>query len=355
MVVDDAILEEINPILSKNVAVFNNMVEFGVGLLTERLDRLVALAGKLGIDDSDNLVVAANNSLTDNDALAEALKWKCTFQLYENIAAGIDYFSGENEFETDSLDLSGYIKNPEMYIWTDSVYTGGSSPNVAANTFSNFCPGWNDESTGGWTIHLADNNKGGSDLLATLNSPVANAVMKTWASKTNVYQEFTGLPVGKYTIYTRSSNQNPDTEDNPMTVKLEEVLYIIIDGDSVATPWDPRHGQWFGFGVKELTSSMTDIEITDPNSVIRIGLSYDSRDNAENTFINAFNIFMTGTVSGFDYANSIDEELVTPKEVKDVQFYSINGMLLKTAQKGLNIQKVTYSDGTVKINKIFVK
>ena len=87
----------------------------------------------------------------------------------------------------------------------------------------------------------------------------------------------------------------------------------------------------------------------------RIGLSFDNSSKGANTFINAFNIFMTDKDSSFDYATNIEQGTTTPKATKAVNYYNITGMLMKEAQKGINIRKVIYEDGTVKINKVLVK
>ena len=360
MLTDDATLTEVNTTLLKNANTLTNMAEFGVGLLTERLSRLIDLAEILEVDINDELMIAASESLTDNALLAKQLSWKCTDQLYAKFLEGVDFFTGEFEGETLSLDMSGYIKNPEMYVLVDAVSDGlSTAPNMKIGTLSSFCPGWSDEGSingyGDLTIHQSNNNQGGADLFQTGYSEVVDAIVKTWASEFNIHQEVTGLPVGTYRLYTRSSNQDGDTEDNPLTVKCNQSVYAIVDGDSIGAAWNPDAGQWFGSGRKEYTSYV-DFEVKDVKSVVKIGIYSDTRSNGTNTFFNALNLFMTGKDNTFDYASSIGEDVITtPKEIKEINYYSINGMLLNQAQKGLNIQRITYTDGTVKVRKYFKK
>lgn len=292
---DDDTLVIANEILAKQTAYLINMANYGIEIVTNRLTRLVTLATQLGIDETNEYIVKAKASLVDNDELAYELTQLCEKALYKGIATGADFFAEENE-----LDLSGFIKNPEMYVLTEKL----NGVAIAKGNLSEACPGWDDTGSDGWgdwSMNMADKNVIGEDFVNTKNCPIANAMPTTWAGNIYVKQELTDIPVGKYTLCSRTYNQNGISDK-----VTNSIIYITINGETSSIEWGEASGFYDGNGTPAYNSFLKDIEITEPNSTVTIGLSYES--TGDNTFVKSFGLYMTGKVDSFDYEEASKPE-----------------------------------------------
>ena len=61
-----------------------------------------------------------------------------------------------------------------------------------------------------------------------------------------------------------------------------------------------------------------------------------------------------GQASNGSNATGIDQSTVS-KEVVERQYFNVNGIRINNVEKGLNIIRIIYSDGTIETIKEFVK
>jgi hypothetical protein len=149
----------------------------GYAALHERLRRGVLTAGALGIAEDNAAVVAANEELGDNDAVANKLKAAIKKTLYAQLS--------ENPTIDEPIDMTVYIKNPNIYV-----------TKAANNDFSDaMAPGWHIE---GENIQGNWGTSGGGGHVATDEIPADEAL--TISSVVTVTQQIKDLPAGVYRV-----------------------------------------------------------------------------------------------------------------------------------------------------------
>ena len=120
-----AAIEELQTIVATTKLLFtegeSKTSDTGVKVLVERL-RLGAIGlMELGVAEDDELVVACNNALTDDDELAEAVKNRIKLELYGKLKEGANtLFEGSidpvtEEVVTPTYNMTVFVKNPNIY------------------------------------------------------------------------------------------------------------------------------------------------------------------------------------------------------------------------------------------------
>ena len=341
----------------------NHMVTEGVGVLTEQIVAEAALLVKLDpAMEADEVVLAAGNALTDDQAIANALKLKITKAMYDKLAAGEDIFSeydAEYEISKDApIDITCFIQNPKPYCLGFEHNTKISSyPGWHAdNEDYNFRP---DYAWGGtWQGNTTPNH------YVNKNTQIGIG----WTdSGVTVWNNVTGLPVGEYILAINTMDRSGVSGDAPYEVTEPEkqqsyIYYQVGDAEKVQTPFLVTSiGQYYSF----TEDVMEKFELVGEKTV---DMTIGAYIHATQSFAAIQNVKLTmiGKKADFDYAaaaakiaedikNDVKNATVeTVGEPVKVEFYGLDGK--KVAKPaGITIKVATYKNGAMKVSKFMAK
>lgn len=319
----------------------NNMCQYVISDLTKRLSYGIALAEKLGIASDDPVITAADNAITDNDNIAQALKDAIKKKLYANLAAADDSTFAEktdpNTLETyvDSLNMSVFIKNPELYV----VNTAAGNKDMTA------CPGWTftDISSTGYDLSWGT----AWNYVISKTRPAANAQLSSWGKSFNIHQGITDLPVGVYSIRIGASERfdYTDVANKRNGVPYADWFYVKTSNgtDSVLITHTTQ--------LPENNLSIDNIVVTDGK------LTIGAKDSTECfPTVEGFSLYMKAKAPNFDYATGIKGvNDISHATLKNVEYYDLNGRRISRPVSGVTIIRWNYSDGSSVINKKITK
>jgi hypothetical protein len=310
----------------------SNMCKYVIDDLNDRLTMAIATAKKLGIPADDATITEATTSITDNDALAKNLRNKIKGQLYKNLGSPTDTtFSLKTDSTTletyvDSIDMTCFLKNPNLYIttYTRTDVSSGACPGWTINTGSGYEVAW----SVGWGTY---------DVSAT--RPAEDAMLTNWGKSFDISQTITDLPVGTYSLKVGFGERVATDTSHPDAYKNYFYIVTSSDSDSIQAPYV---GQTFPIN----NMSINNVKITDGKLTIGAKAAGDAH-----VFLNNFAIFMKGKDETFNYATGMKGVSDNNLTLKSIQYFSINGQRLNKPGKGITIIKRTYSDGNVKVSK----
>jgi hypothetical protein len=329
-----------NDTLTYYNTLMKNWATVCIPALTFRLNKAITLAQKLKVPVPAADLLPAQAAMSDDDQVADALNAKITQYLYHNIAVDSLKFgsSMENAAFTDSIELTNYIKNPNFYTsYTKNVLDNG--------TF----PGWK-------TSGLIDNNSGtantnaGISVLASAASPIVDTYGQSLNNKLDYFEQVvTGLPVGVYNINFKARKGNP--VNNGLT-KAEVIgaqyFYVIHGTDTLKVdPWITQYPE-----LPTVLIGVKNVKITDGTFKMGFHIGVYPGFTPTMTWGDP-QIFMVGKDNNFVYTGV--HEVATKAEVKEVQYYNIQGMRLNRPSQGLNIVKTIYVNGTFDVKKVMLK
>lgn len=341
----------------------NHMVTEGVGVLTEQIVAEAALLVKLDpAMEADEVVLAAGNALTDDQAIANALKLKITKAMYDKLAAGEDIFSeydAEYEISKDApIDITCFIQNPKPYCL-------GFEHNTKISSY----PGW----------HADDENYNFRPDYAWGGTWQGNTTPNHYVNKNTqigigwtdsgvtVWNNVTGLPVGEYILAINTMDRSGVSGDAPYEVTEPEkqqsyIYYQIGDAEKVQTPFLVTSiGQYYSF----TEDVMEKFELVGEKTV---DMTIGAYIHATQSFAAIQNVKLTmiGKKADFDYAaaaakiaedikNDVKNATVeTVGEPVKVEFYGLDGK--KVAKPaGITIKVATYKNGAMKVSKFMAK
>ena len=349
----DAAIAELKDVTNKAKGMFtegaSKALTTGVAALTERVRTGAETLKQLGVAKTDPLIVAVNNALTDDDALAEQVMNRLTVELYGQLKNADNtlfepVFNEETEESTiPTYDMTAFIKNPNFYI-TSLKTQDFSSENI---------PGWTFTTSGNAYI---DASWSGIGSYAPVDITLCN-----WNGSFTGSQTIENLPAGVYTLKSGFMERAGDDE-NAKTADS----YIFATTTANYNADDPEQP-----GAKALVNTfgqqdwnMTDnlvlegIEVTDGKLTIGV-----NADGASHLFINQMSLWLTAPASGFNYALAYEAaaagietlEATPAAKVRAIQLFDLNGRRLGKAQKGITIVKKVMSDGSIKTEKVIVK
>ena len=306
----------------------------------------------LGAAIDDELVVAAENALTDDDELVEKIKNSLKVKLYGQIKDGADLFpvledqyDDEGNQVTKSYDMTVFVKNPNMYkLQTGTNYAEGSVP--------------------GWSVPEGYNAPGlsvgwgsaqGSEQIAE------DCMFQTWGGSYRIQQTIEDLPAGVYTL--RGGFGERMSEDEAPTA-LDDTYFFAQTSDLAAIDEFERAdagriGQAFPHAAEGGLGSLAIKEVVITDGIVTLGVN---ACNGSHTFFNDVRVILTAAATGFDYAKAyeevlagIDETTANNVKTRAIAIYDLNGRRMMKAERGVNIVKSLMSDGTVRTQKVVIK
>ena len=320
------------------------MADTGIKVLVERL-RLGAEALKsLGVAADDELVVAANNALEDDDELAEMIKTRLKLELYGQLK-NADNTLFEEKLDTNTLntytdtyDMTVFVKNPNIYRLQDNLdfyKNGESTGNV---------PGW-----------FVPDSLAAPGLSYGWGDPgyyISDVQFQTWGASYAVEQTIVDLPAGVYNIVGSFGERTEEAgalDGSYFYAKTSETPEGEV-GDTISAPYI---GQ--SFPVDNIT--IEGIVVAD--GLLTIGAVGGP---SSHTFFNQVKLKIAGAAAGYDYAaayqeivNGVEENLAAPAQVLGIELYDLNGRRIMKAQQGIVIMRKYMSDGTIRVEKVIRK
>ncbi len=355
-------------------ALFSNLCNTGIALLTKQI--VNAAATLVSLDDSqstDETVLAAGNALTDDQSIAKALELQITKTIYEKIAAGEDLFSYLHETYLveveDSIDLSGYIRNAELYTLETS-----STRNLTdvANL-----PGWNlDQINGTPGIQWSWSTWSGSET-----NPVNDQfLLAGWNTEWNLYQTIENLPVGQYRYVASTQDRGfADTSDSKVADMNERAHWTVtgnssgesVEGEILSNIWwqtgevkdsvgyvIESQGQYYD--LSDCASKVISVAANGDSQMGELTIGSHAIEYQAYASTDNFRIYLIGKDDSFDYAaaaKAVEDEITAVVSVESpegepvsVRYYDLNGQLVNEPQ-GITIKVATYKNGYMKVTK----
>ena len=350
---DDDELDAANADLEANVKAGKNMftegestnTNCGVKVLVERIRRgAETLKNTFNFTDDDELIVAANNAISDDDELANAIKKTFTTYLYERLAGDAEGLFSEEETDNGTVkngpDMSVFVKNPNFYAWMPSK--GVSAENT---------PGWPliSGNMGCWSDNTDTNAWGDARNIEGLPEDCAFTV---YHANTRTEQTITDLPAGNYVVTLYGSDWGNTLGDKDEetgeykgvepqgfvyvktsdTPAVEEGAEEDRDLNFAATKTIYYAGQYSMNGAHEL-----EVEVKDGKLTIGLQFASDSQ-----YFFSDVKLRLVGPAEGVDYTAELQKLLTGVETVKTAAnstvIYDLQGRRVAQPTKGLYIK-----------------
>ena len=320
----------------------------GFAALHERIRRGTELLKKLGVAEDDELIVAANATLGDDDSVAGAIMNRVSSIILSDLASDeskLFVATGEEE-AAPSYDLSVFVKNP-------NTYGPAASKEV---------PGWTATMGSVYAWSSWDGAKTHDVVLPPY--PEDCSIHAGWHPNGEkgaiVEQTIENLPAGIYSVkfqfYENGEKPGEGAESlmdySYAFVKVTDTPSPEVDEETGAPTedFDPElHTAGF---TNDASTLLTDLEVLDGK--LTVGYHYGKKSQA---FLQDVSIFLTAPAEGFNYADAYQQfvtgvDAAKTVKVRALEVYDLNGHRLATAKKGINIVKKVMSDGTVQTTKV---
>lgn len=360
---NDAELISAVDVMSNTGALLENMVNTCVPLLTQQIADLSAAILNLDATmsgDETEVVLAADDAISDDQELVKTLKKIYAAKLYAKIAAGapiVDVPEDPDEEVPANRPVSFLIQNNKFY---SKTIIPANKPN-APSSVEDF-PGWNIEVTKGQIQPLWDKGwgqQGPSDVRPIYDC----AVCAPWGDGAyTVEQVVSDLPVAKYlvSLVVAADAINADNNEFPQCS-----AYVTVGGEKTETPWE---GTVDGDG-KTTYSRDNNVPIQFEGVVPAAEGNLSSFTMGANMSVACFgkvdnaNLAIIDKVEGFDYAaaaKALQEEIETSIEAAgapegepvSVTFFSANGVQVAAPTPNeVTIRVERYANGFVKVVK----
>lgn len=307
----------------------------GVAALTARhiylADALADLNKKTGKEEYTEFIEQANNLLTDNDDVAETLKSAVWHKVYSTLADPSNTLFAEKldsvtmENYRDSINMTGFLKNPNTYLTATGKYEGNAGV-VPGWIITDKNDGYEVATTTGWSNVINE------------TCPYADGMISCWTRGFVAQQTVTGLPAGVYSVVIGFGERQSDVSS------LEGINAFVAQGADTVRVQAPIIGQTFPYGNMYMgTYTVTDGTLT---------LGVETTSNAH-VFFNNAEIYMVNAAPGYNYATGINGVAEDSKaEVVRVEFYDMNGRRVNGNLNGLGIKKEVLANGKVVVKKI---
>ena len=353
-----AAVDELKGVVSQGKDMFTEGVsndgDAGFKVLLDRIRLGIETLTALGVPESDEVIVAGQASLTDDDDVVNAMKSRITKEIYEKIKNGktdelfVEETNGEGEIFFKGVDMSVFIKDPNMYALLPKN-------------------GINMENTPGWSVVMGNpglyGSGGGSwGTPRNVEGLPEDCAFTTYHSVARMEQTIEDLPAGIYTVtligtdwgnMKGNDGEGPDAEGfvyckTSDTPAVEEGQEEDRDNNFAATATIEYAGEY----QMNRPHDMTDIAVTDGKLTLGVHFGGDSQ-----YFFGRAQLTLTEIAQGFDYAKAYETivnsvETAKSNKVRALQLYDLNGRRINKAQKGVVIVKKMMSDGTIRAEKV---
>lgn len=311
----------------------------GIKVLVDRIRRgAEALQNSFDAAEDDELVVAANNALTDDDALANQIKDRIKLEVYKKLKDGDDsMFSSDVDEDGNEIlsgpDLTVFIKNPNTYALLPK--NGVNEENT---------PGWSQISGEGLN-DMGLYGSGGAQWgnPRNIEGLPEDCAFTVYHKRARVEQTITDLPAGVYTVTWYGTDWgNQMGQEVPK--EAEGFVYAKLS-DTPAVEEGEEEDRDVHFAAT-LTSfyaepeysmdglhKLEDLTITDGFLTIGVETGNDSQ-----YFYGEVRLTLTAPAAGFDYAGAVDGiKDMKQNTSKSSVYYDLQGRRIAKPAKGIYI------------------
>lgn len=307
----------------------------GIAALVDRIRLGAESLKKLGVPASDELIVAAENALEDDDNLVDLIKNRLKVEIYGQLKNPDNkLFEKKVDEETleevsETYDMTVFFKNPNIYRTTTS-----------GNFDAENVPGWSTPEG----LSAPGLSSGWSDP-----GYYSDCMFQTWKSGYAVEQTVVDLPAGVYTI--KAGFGERDSEAEAPTSFIYAKTSATAEGEYADSTAAPHIGQTF----PNLNIEITNVVVAD--GMLTVGAVGGP---SSCTFFNNISVLMSGAADGFDYQAAYDEAYgidttIAAPQVLGIQLFDLNGRRIMKAQQGIVIMKKFMNDGTIRVEKVIKK
>lgn len=357
---DDAELIDAVAVMSNTGALLENMVNTCVPLLTQQMADLSAAI--IALDEeafADETVIAADEAISDDQALVKNLKKIYAAKLYAKIAAGdpiVEIPEDYDEEEPANRPVSFLIQNSKFY---STTVIPDDQPNEASSV-DDF-PGWTIV-TSGRIQPLWD--KGWGQQGPSAVRPVYDcAVCAPWGDNTySVEQLISDLPVAKYMVSLVIA-ADAIAADNPPVLKA----YVTVGENTTEIQWEgytDADGNVKYERVNNTPIKFMDVVPAVDGNLASLTLGADMKVACFGKVDDA-NLYIVDKAEGFDYAaaaKALEEDTKVGIEAAgapegepvSVSYFNANGVQVATPE-GVTIKIARYANGCVTVTKFIAK
>lgn len=297
-----------------------NWITNAIPAMTHRINKAIVLAEKVGVVST--LIEPARAVLTDDNTVASNLHNAIKTSLANALATGSLKFgkSSVNPANTDSLEMTSFIRNPNFY-------TSQTAMGISGTTFP------------GWSVPTANTSTDvGPDVLATAINPVVDTDVRMYNnSMPRFEQTITGLPNGVYNVYMKTR-----IPTNVVSVNTYIFYALVTGSDSLKANFRP------GAMADRLQTGFRNVKITDGNLKIGVRVGLEQVMDPTVRWGDPTLWMVSDVISGIT-------EINTEAEVKEVLYYNIMGQRISRLIHGLNVIKTVYENGKVSVQKVLIK
>lgn len=333
----------------------NNMMNTCVNLLTAQEVELANMIVDLDAAAADNeFVVAAKESIKDDQELVTVLKKMYSLKLYQKIAAGENVFE---EYDVDAEVSTPIERAAGAMIQNRNFYCTAIVPDKEQTAVAKVTdyPGWTIEVFAGDIRPVFNTGWGEDGNAPRANKPIADAAVRAnWGTNNyDVHQLVENMPVATYRVsLVVGKDGDQATESYAYIGEGENQLKSVYLGTDRAT----GEAQVFENYVPEINGPLGQMLI---GGYINITQSFGSIDKADLT--------MVAKAEGFDYAaaaaalekdiaDAIQTAVVPEGEPVRVEYYTLGGAKVATPAVGTVVIKAAlYKNGAMKVSKQLVK
>ena len=315
----------------------NSATSTGYAVLVDRIRSGAETLKSLGMPATDGLIVAANNALSDDDALADQIKNRIKFELYGQLKNADNTLFQPTVDETTeetilpTYDMTVFVKNANIY-----------NLNAAASYTPENVPGWEVTDCRGMTT--------GWDPAVGTDKIPADAMFSNWSGAFTVSQTIEDLPAGVYSLRCAYGERVDEAS-------TDGCYFFVSTSANEAEPLTapcPVIGQ----SIPTLNIEIPDVVVTDGKLTLGV-----QAGGSSHVFFDKVQVVLTAPASDFNYALAYEAvaagietlEAAPAAKVRAIQLFDLNGRRLGKAQKGVTIVKKVMSDGSIKTEKVIVK
>lgn len=315
----------------------SNNGDAGIKVLVDRIRQGAESLQNLGASEEDELIVAANDAVTDDNDLAEKIKTRIKTIVYGKLKDGDEsLFSEDIDDEGNEIkqgpDFTVFVMNPNMY----ALYPkdGISLENT---------PGW-ERLNGNMGLYGSGGANWGNPR--NIEGLPEDCAFTIYQADTRAEQTITDLPAGNYlvTLYGCDwANKKGDDGTGPdaegfVYVKTSDTPAVEegaeedrdVNFAATCTAWYP--GQYRMDGAHNMEVTVTDGKLT-------IGMQFKSDSQY---FFGDVKLTLIGAAEGFDYAKAYEELAASVEAIKQNVNYNVifdlQGRRIANPTKGLYIK-----------------
>ena len=299
----------------------------GVAAEFERIRLGIENLKAMGVAEDDQMLVEANNAISDNDEIASALMNRTTTEFYNKMKDGDDSFFKTVDAETGEespkkYDFTVFFKNPNVYKVLPTL--NYSEENI---------PGWTvTGSTGLWC--------GWNSSTKNIEGVAEDCAFTIYHAAGTAEQTIYGLPAGVYTVVVdaaRWDEVDPTGQTfayykTSATPAVEEGAEPDKETNYAGTADLAHYGQY----VMNHDNEFENVVITDGQ--LTLGVNFASDEGQY--FFDKVKIYLTGKAEGFDYAAAAGTGIETVKAADKANngvLYNIAGQKVDKSFKGIVI------------------